>query len=239
MNVCLTQQQKEEFVKRGFSRRNFGRLAAMLTAGAALPFYNEPAMAQLSAIRGGIPADAVKINANENPLGPCEDAPQRSTTVAKNGGTISVRGDLRFPGIAGRAGRAEAELRAAVRRVERAAASGGAGVHFAYEAVRDRRSGVRSAGARGRFIGAKVIRVPLTKSYAHDVKGDGRGKPGCRADLRVQPEQPDRDADAAKPRSSGCWRTSRRAASCCSTKPTYTSPERPCARTWWRRTKTS
>ena len=52
MNVCLTQQQKNEFVKRGFSRRNFGRLAAMLTAGASLPFYNEPAMAQLSAVRG-------------------------------------------------------------------------------------------------------------------------------------------------------------------------------------------
>ena len=26
MNVCLTQQQKNEFVKRGFSRRNFGRI---------------------------------------------------------------------------------------------------------------------------------------------------------------------------------------------------------------------
>jgi histidinol-phosphate aminotransferase len=51
MNVCLTQQQKNEFVKRGFSRRNFGRLAAMISAGAALPFFNEPAMAQLSADR--------------------------------------------------------------------------------------------------------------------------------------------------------------------------------------------
>ena len=59
MNVCLNQQQKEEFVKRGFSRRNFGRLAAMITAGATLPFYNEPAMAQLSAIRGGMPPEAV------------------------------------------------------------------------------------------------------------------------------------------------------------------------------------
>ena len=73
MNVCLTQQQKEEFVKRGFSRRTFGRIAAMMAAGAALPFYNEPALAQLSAVRGD-PADAVMINANENPLGPCEDA---------------------------------------------------------------------------------------------------------------------------------------------------------------------
>ena len=70
MNLHLSQQQKHDFVKRGFSRRSFGRIATMMTAGAALPFYNESAMAQLSAIRGPMPPDAVKINANENPLGP-------------------------------------------------------------------------------------------------------------------------------------------------------------------------
>src|SRR5436305_537479 len=48
--TVFTEQQKREFVERGFSRRNFGRIAAMFTAGAAMPFYNEPAMAQLSAI---------------------------------------------------------------------------------------------------------------------------------------------------------------------------------------------
>jgi len=74
MNVCLNRQQKDEFVKRGFSRRDLGRVAAMMAAGAALPFWNEPAMAQVSAIRGPMPADAVMINANENPLGPCEEA---------------------------------------------------------------------------------------------------------------------------------------------------------------------
>src|SRR5436309_3947751 len=86
MQVCLNDDQKCDLVKRGLSRRNFGRLAAMLTAGAALPFYNEPAMAQLSAIRGTIPDDAVKINANENPLGPCEEALAAIHKVAKNGG---------------------------------------------------------------------------------------------------------------------------------------------------------
>ncbi len=74
MTVCLTKSQKCDFVKRGFTRRNLGRLAAMVTAGAALPFYNEPALAQLSAIRAPMPPDAVKINANESPLGPCPDA---------------------------------------------------------------------------------------------------------------------------------------------------------------------
>jgi len=66
--MMLTEEKRQEFLQRGFSRRNFGRLAAMLTAGATLPFYNEPALAQLSRIEN-VPPDAVMINANENPLG--------------------------------------------------------------------------------------------------------------------------------------------------------------------------
>src|SRR5258705_230326 len=57
----------------------------MISAGAALPFYNEPAMAQLSAVRD-MPADAVKINANENPLGPCPEALEAIHNIAAKGG---------------------------------------------------------------------------------------------------------------------------------------------------------
>jgi len=85
MQVCLNENQKRDLLERGFNRRTFGRIAAMLTAGASLPFYNEPAMAQLSAVRN-MPPDAVKINANENPLGPCPEALEAIYKVAKNGG---------------------------------------------------------------------------------------------------------------------------------------------------------
>jgi len=44
MNI-LNDDLKSDLINRGFSRRNFGRIAAMITAGATLPFYNEPAMA--------------------------------------------------------------------------------------------------------------------------------------------------------------------------------------------------
>jgi hypothetical protein len=74
MQTLLTDDQIRDFTNRGFSRRNFGRIAAMLSAGAAMPFLSEPALAQLSRTRGAIPADAVKIDANENPLGPCKEA---------------------------------------------------------------------------------------------------------------------------------------------------------------------
>src|SRR5215813_6261661 len=86
MSLRLNTEQKRDLLERGFSRRNFGRIAAMLSTGAALPFYNEPAMAQLSAVRGPIPPDAVKINANENPLGPCQEAIAAINAILPNGG---------------------------------------------------------------------------------------------------------------------------------------------------------
>ena len=69
MPAILPADQREELIRRGYSRRNFGKIASLITAGATLPFYSEPALAQLSMVKN-MPADAVKINANENPLGP-------------------------------------------------------------------------------------------------------------------------------------------------------------------------
>ena len=67
------------------SRRGFHRFASLLMAGAALPFYNERALAQLSVVRN-LPPDAVKINANENPMGPCAEATEAIHAVVSNGG---------------------------------------------------------------------------------------------------------------------------------------------------------
>ncbi len=58
----------------GLTRRQFARLAALLATGAALPFYNEAALAQDIKAIAGIPPDAVKLNANESPFGPCPEA---------------------------------------------------------------------------------------------------------------------------------------------------------------------
>ena len=46
MTDQFSPEQRRDMLGRGFSRRDFGRLAAFLTAGAALPFYNEAALAQ-------------------------------------------------------------------------------------------------------------------------------------------------------------------------------------------------
>ncbi len=85
MSSVLNAAQETDLMRRGFSRRTFGRIASVLAAGAALPFYNEQALAQLSMVKD-MPPDAVKINANENPMGPCPEALDAIHSVVKNGG---------------------------------------------------------------------------------------------------------------------------------------------------------
>src|ERR1700728_1109613 len=85
MAPALNTEQQTELLKRGFSRRSFGRIATLLTAGAAPPVYNEQALAQLSKT-GPIPPDAVKIDANENPLGPSPEAVDAIYKAVKQGG---------------------------------------------------------------------------------------------------------------------------------------------------------
>ena len=70
-------QQIDSLSARGFSRRQIGRVAGMLSAGAAFPLFSEFAMAQDAQRRmtglALMPADAVRISTNENPLGPCKE----------------------------------------------------------------------------------------------------------------------------------------------------------------------
>ena len=78
----------------GYSRRRMLRAASLLSAGAALPFYNEFALAQDAAerprgMRAPMPPDAVRIGSNENPLGPCAEACEAIAKIARYGGRYS------------------------------------------------------------------------------------------------------------------------------------------------------
>jgi histidinol-phosphate aminotransferase len=46
MDDLFGPERRQDLLDRGFSRRQFARIAALATAGAALPFYNEAALAQ-------------------------------------------------------------------------------------------------------------------------------------------------------------------------------------------------
>ncbi|HXK04866.1 MAG TPA: pyridoxal phosphate-dependent aminotransferase [Verrucomicrobiae bacterium] len=169
MQVCLNEEQKQDLLSRGFSRRSFGRIAAMLSAGAALPFYNEPAMAQLSAVRG-MPPDAVKINANENPLGPCPEALEAIYKVAKNGGRYMYEETFGFTELM-------AEQESLKPNYVQPYAGSSAPLHQAVlgfcspaKAYVAADPGYESGASAAKFIGAPVHKVPLLPSYAHDVK---------------------------------------------------------------------
>ena len=81
-----TAQPAHERPGRRLSRREFGRVAALLTAGSALPFYNEAALAQDLKAIGNIPADAIRLHTNENPMGPCPAALEAIRQLLPQGG---------------------------------------------------------------------------------------------------------------------------------------------------------
>jgi histidinol-phosphate aminotransferase len=190
MTDVLTAEQKRELLTRGFSRRSFGRFATLLGAGAAaLPFYNEPAMAQLSNI-GRIPADAVKINANENPLGPCPEAADAILKIVQKGGrylyeetfgfakTLAEQEGLKPEYVMPFAGSSDPLHRTvlAFTSPSKSFVTGDPG----YEA------GARAA----EFVNAKVVQVPLAKDYSHDVKAMAAADPNAGIIYICNPNNP-------------------------------------------------
>lgn len=172
----LTIERQNEFSKRGFSRRSFGRLATVLAAGSTLPFYNESALAQFSKV-DNVPADAVMINANENPLGPCKEALEAVHRIAANGGRyMYAETDKVQKLLAGQEG-----LKLDYVRIYPGSS---APLHQAVLAFTSPERALvvadpsYEAGERAaRFIGSKVVRVPLTKDYSHDVKAMVKAAP--------------------------------------------------------------
>lgn len=174
-----------------FSRRSFGRLLALATAGATLPFYNEGTLAhsQLSRV-GRIPSDAVKINANENPLGPCPEALEAVHQLKKDGGRyLYEETDVFVETLAAQEGVKPAYVRAF--------AGSSAPLHWAVIAFT---SSMRSlvtadpgyeAGAQAaKFIGAKVVKVPLGKDLSHDVQAMVKADPNAGLIYICSPNNP-------------------------------------------------
>jgi histidinol-phosphate aminotransferase len=168
MTNLLSDKQQEHFLSRGFSRRNFGRIATMLTAGATLPFYNEPALAQLS--RVDAPSDAVFINSNENPLGPCEAARAAASAMIAQGGRYLFGESTKVKNILAQQEGVSPES------VTIYPGSSNPLTWAVLAFCSPTKPYVVAdpgyeAGARAAvFIGAKSITVPLTKQYTHDVK---------------------------------------------------------------------
>jgi len=185
----FTLEKKQEFIARGFTRRNFARLATMMTAGATLPFFNEPALAQLSMVKD-MPPDAVKINANENPLGPCPEAAEAIYGVVKKGGRYLYEETF-----------AMQETLAASEGLKpnyvQAFAGSSAPLHQAVLAFTSPTKsfviadpGYEAGERAAKFVGAKVVRVPLKRDYAHDVRAMATTDPNAGLIYVCNPNNP-------------------------------------------------
>jgi histidinol-phosphate aminotransferase len=162
---------RADLLNRGFSRRQLGRVGSLLAGGAAVaPFYNEFAMAQ-NFMRAAIPADAVRISSNENPLGPCPEAVDAIAKIARFGGRYSPNNEhgdfiqaiaetenIKPDFISPYAGSSDPLHRAVC-----AFTSPTRGFVMSDP-------GYEAGAGTAAFIGAKVTRVPLRKDYSHDVK---------------------------------------------------------------------
>jgi histidinol-phosphate aminotransferase len=168
----------KSLLARGFSRRDLGRIASLITAGAALPFYNEYAMAQDAqqrALRGtgmgrrAFDPDAVRISTNENPLGPCKEGLEAISKVAPHGGRYSPfneQGDFVT---------AIAEMEGVKESYVAPFAGSSDPLHRASCAFTSpTRSWVMAnpgyGGGAPEFIGSKTTRVPLRPDHSHDVE---------------------------------------------------------------------
>jgi histidinol-phosphate aminotransferase len=176
MPAVLNADQKDDLISRGFTRRNFGRIASLITAGAALPFYNEPALAQLSRVRN-IPADAVKIDANENPLGPCPEAADAIHNIIKSGGRYmydltdqlsALLAEQEGVKTGKNYGESYVEVFAGSSAPLHQAVLGYCSKDRAFVAADP---GYEAGGRAAKFVGAQTINVPLRKgTWDHDVK---------------------------------------------------------------------
>jgi histidinol-phosphate aminotransferase len=154
------------------SRRSFFRMAAVATATAAVPILTEPhlAYAQRRRIARELPPDAVRIDANENPLGPCSGACAVMSSLLPEGGrydfeltqklidTFAAQEGLKSEYVMAYAGSSEPlhYTVLAFTGPERSYVTADPG----YEA------GTYAA----KFSGAKIVKVPLAADYSHDVK---------------------------------------------------------------------
>jgi histidinol-phosphate aminotransferase len=160
----------------------------LLSAGAALPFYHEFALAQ----RGmrGLSADVVKINANENPVGPCPEALEAVAATAAHcgyytqetaGGLVEAFSEaegLERSQVAPYAGSSDPLFRTVAAFVS--SSRGLVTADPTYE----------MAGRVAEFLGARVSGIPLRKDHSHDVKAMVEADPSAGLFYVCNPNNP-------------------------------------------------
>ena len=150
------------------SRRSFLNLSAAASAALAMRIVTEPMLAR--AKEHHPPAGAVMIDSNENPLGPCVSAREAIADIAPQGGryldgltddlvkTVAQMEGLKPDYVTVHPGSTPPlhHTVCAFTSPQRSYVTADPGFEAGMFAVR--------------ATGARIVKVPLTKSYAHDVK---------------------------------------------------------------------
>jgi histidinol-phosphate aminotransferase len=189
MRDFLPPQQPSNLAE-GLTRRDFARLAALLAAGAALPFYNEFTLAQDIKAIASIPPDAVKLNANENPLGPCPEALEAIAKVAPLTGRYLFHETFAF-----------VEALAASEGLPTSHVLPSAGssdpLHRAVlcftspsRPLVTAEPGYEAPEGAARFNKAQIFKVPLRKDYSHDAKAMATAHPEAGLIFVCNPNNP-------------------------------------------------
>lgn len=174
------------------SRRSFLRYSAAASVAASVPILTEAhlAHAQRRMVAKNIPADAVRIDANENPLGPCSGACAAISTLIPEGGRYDF--DLTMKLV-----NTFASIEGLKPEYVMPYAGSSEPLHYTVLAftAKDKpyvtadpgyEAGMRAAALNG----AKTIKIPLTSTYTHDVKAMVSADPNAGVIYICNPNNP-------------------------------------------------
>lgn len=171
------------------SRRSFLQLSAAASAATALRVMTEPMLAAAARSKV-VPADAVVIDGNENPLGPSRAAREAAVAMVPQGGRYldHLTDDLT---------NSFAQMEGLNPDQVKFYAGSSGPLHFAVMAFTSAKAsyvtadpGYEAGMYAAEASGARLVKVPLTKTYAHDVKAMLAGAPDAGLFYVCSPNNP-------------------------------------------------
>jgi histidinol-phosphate aminotransferase len=154
--------------KLSFSRRSFMQVSAAASAAAAFRILHEPMIAE--AKWHGYPSSAVRIDSNENPLGPSSAARQAAQAIVADGGRYDDAYTEKLEELFAQQNGLDPEW------VRTYAGSSSPLTYAVFSLTSDKKSyvtadpGYELGMMSCPFSNTRVVKIPLTSTYSHDVK---------------------------------------------------------------------
>jgi histidinol-phosphate aminotransferase len=150
-----------------FSRRSFLQVSS---AALACQFVTEPMLAQVAIERSEYPKGAVRINSNENPLGPCAAAREAVIVAVPDGGRYEFH-------LTEKLVKTFADQQGLKKEYILPVAGSTPALNFIVGAFTSPKlsyvaaePGYDAVAHVAQAVGSRVVGVPLTKSWSHDVR---------------------------------------------------------------------